>query len=66
MVVSVKMFMEQWIIWIAVDVVTVIMWAAAFANGNESMATLLMWIVYLGNAIIMYFKWAKEAEADAV
>ena len=66
MVISVKMYMEQWIIWIVVDVVTVIMWAAAFANGNESMATLLMWVVYLGNAIIMYFKWAKEAKADAV
>ena len=66
MVISVKMYMEQWIIWIVVDVVTVIMWAIAFANGNESMATLLMWIVYLGNAIIMYFKWAKEAEKDAV
>ncbi len=66
MVISVKMYMEQWIIWIIVDVVTVIMWAIAFANGNESMATLLMWIVYLGNAVIMYFKWAKEAENSAV
>ena len=66
MIISVHMYMEQWIIWIAVDVVTVIMWAAAFAGGNESMATLLMWIVYLGNAVIMYVKWAKEANAVAV
>ena len=66
MILSVKMYMEQWIIWIVVDVVTVIMWAFAFAGGNESMATLLMWIVYLGNAVIMYFKWAKEANAVAV
>ena len=61
MIISVKMYMEQWIIWIVVDVVTVVMWAAAFARGNESAATLLMWIVYLGNAVIMYFKWRKEA-----
>ena len=66
MIISVKMYMEQWIIWIVVDVVTVIMWAVSFAGGNESMATLLMWIVYLGNALIMYFKWAKEANANAV
>ena len=66
MIVSVKMYMEQWIIWIVVDVVTVVMWAIAFAGGNESMATLLMWIVYLGNAVIMYFKWAREANANAV
>ena len=45
MIISVKMYMEQWAIWIIVDVVTVIMWGVAFANGNESMATLLMWIV---------------------
>ena len=66
MIISVKMYMEQWIIWIIVDVVTVIMWAVAFAGGNESMATLLMWIVYLGNAVIMYFKWQKEAAENAV
>ncbi len=66
MVISVKMYMEQWVLWIAVDIVTVVMWAVAFARGNESMATLLMWIVYLGNAVIMYFKWAKEAKRNAV
>ena len=66
MVISVKMYLEQWFVWIVVDVVTVIMWAIAFYNGNESMATLLMWVVYLGNAIIMYFKWAREAKTDAV
>ena len=66
MIISVKMFMEQWIIWIVVDVVTVIMWVVAFSRGNESMATLLMWIVYLVNAVIMYFKWAKEAKTDVV
>lgn len=66
MIVSVKMYMEQWILWIIVDVVSVIMWAVAFVNGNDSIATLLMWIIYLGNAIIMYFKWAKEAKRDAI
>lgn len=66
MMVSVKMYMEQWILWIVVDVVTVVMWGVAFANGNDSIATLLMWIIYLGNAIIMYVKWAKEAMQNAV
>ena len=60
------MYMEQWILWIVVDVVTVAMWGIAFANGNDSIATLLMWIVYLGNAVIMYIKWAKEAKQNAV
>lgn len=66
MIVSIGMYVEQWLLWIAVDVVTVFMWAVAFAGGNDSIATLLMWIVYLGNAVIMYFKWAREAKGHAV
>lgn len=60
MVVSVRMFAEQWWIWIAVDVFTVYMWACNFVAGNDNIATLLMWIVYLGNAIIMCIRWEKE------
>lgn len=60
MIVSVRMFAEQWWIWIAVDVFTVYMWACNFITGNENIATLLMWLVYLGNAVIMCVKWEKE------
>lgn len=66
MIISIKMYAEQWILWIVVDVVTVIMWAIAFAQGNDSIATLLMWIVYLGNAAVMYAKWRKEAKSNAL
>lgn len=66
MIISIRMYMEQWTLWIVVDVVSVIMWAVAFARGNDSIATLLMWVVYLGNAVIMYFKWAREAKENAV
>lgn len=65
MVVSVRMFAEQWWIWIAVDVFTVYMWACNFMTGNENIATLLMWIVYLGNAVIMCIKWEKEIRGKA-
>lgn len=64
MIVSVKMFAEQWWIWIAVDVFTVYMWAYNFMAGNDNIATLLMWIVYLGNAIIMCVKWEKEIRGN--
>lgn len=66
MIVSIKMYVEQWMLWIVVDVVTVIMWVFAFMKGNDSIATLLMWIVYLANAVIMYRKWAKEAKKSAI
>ena len=64
MIVSIKMFAEQWWIWIAVDVFSVYMWAITFLNGNDSFATLLMWIVYLGNAVVMCVKWEKEARKN--
>lgn len=66
MIVSIKRYMEQWILWIVVDVVTVFMWVFAFLNGNDSFATLLMWIVYLFNAVVMYLKWAKEAKNEVI
>lgn len=55
-----KRFAEQWIMWIIIDAVTVAMWIYSYLNDGESIATLLMWIVYLFNAIIMYIKWHKE------
>lgn len=62
MIISIKMFAEQWLLWIVVDVVTIFMWGYAFImHGSESIATLLMWGVYLLNAILMYVKWKKEA-----
>ena len=54
---SVKMYAEQWILWIIVDFATVIMWLMAVVDGTGSVAVLLMWTVYLLNAFIMYFKW---------
>lgn len=53
---------EQWIFWIIVNVVSVIMWVTAFLEGNDSIATLLMWCVYLFNSIIMWFSWNKETK----
>lgn len=66
MIVSIKMYAEQWLLWIIVNVVSVIMWAIAFAQGNDSIATLLMWVVYLVNAVVMYRKWLKEAKSNEV
>lgn len=64
MIISVKMFTEQWWIWIAVDVFSVYMWWCNFKSGSDNMATLLMWVVYLGNAIIMCLKWEREVKAN--
>ena len=63
-ILSIMRLAEQWILWIVVDVVTVIMWAVSFAQGSDSIATLAMWSIYLLNAVFMYIKWYKEAKAS--
>lgn len=65
MIISVRMFAEQWWIWVAVDVFSVYMWWCDFCTGSDNMATLLMWVVYLGNAVIMLVKWEREAVKEA-
>ena len=60
----VRRYMEQWVVWIVVDVVTVIMWAVEFARGGESIATLIMWSVYLINAVIMFIKWYRASRSN--
>lgn len=61
-ILCIKRCMEQWILWIIVDVVTVIMWVYAFINGTGDLATILMWSIYLINAIIMFAKWNKDSK----
>ena len=58
-----KRLAEQWILWIVIDAVTVVMWLYAFVTSEESIATLIMWIVYLLNAIFMYIKWRRDVKA---
>ena len=64
-VLSVRRLMEQWVLWIVVDVVTVVMWAINFAQGGESIAALAMWSIYLLNAIFMYIRWYREVQRNA-
>ncbi len=63
MIVSVKMYAEQWWIWVAVDVFSIYMWWCDLMSGTDNFATLLMWVVYLGNAVIMLIKWEMESNA---
>ena len=64
MLISVKMFAEQWWIWVVVDIVSVYMWFQSFLQGQEYIATLIMWLVYLVNAVIMLVRWEREAKRN--
>ena len=64
-ILMIKRFIEQWVIRIVVDVVSVIMWIAALSTEGASIAVLLMWAVYLANAVIMFVKWYRESRLQA-
>jgi nicotinamide mononucleotide transporter len=47
-------YREQWLLWIIIDAITVVMWLIA---GDLIMVT--MWSVYLINAFYGYYNWTK-------
>lgn len=60
MLLMVRAFMEQWMLWVAVNIISIIMWSVAFANGEEhSLLMVIMWFFYLANSINGWINWAK-------
>ncbi len=52
-------FREQWLLWIIVDAVTVVMW---FLTGDYIMTA--MWAFYLLNAIYGFWNWTIQSRKD--
>ena len=50
-------YREQWLLWIIIDAITVVMWLLV---GDFIMVT--MWAVYLINAFYGYYNWTKIAK----
>lgn len=53
------MYTEQWILWIIIDVLSIIMWAAVLQKGGTDISVLIMWIAYLINAIYGFYNWIR-------
>ncbi|MBR9705788.1 nicotinamide mononucleotide transporter [Candidatus Pacearchaeota archaeon] len=54
-----KRLTEQWIYWIIVDILSVIMWLYIFMRGETDISMLVMWSAYLVNAVYGYYNWKK-------
>ena len=59
MILMVRMFSEQWWLWIAINCVSIFMYIKA---GNFPIT--MMYVVYLVNSLIMCVRWEKEACAN--
>ncbi len=66
-VLTVRRYSENWWIWIAINAATVVMWLKNVLSGSDSasIATLLMWSVYLVNSVIMMLRWQRESSEAA-
>lgn len=52
-------YAEQWLLWIVVNVLTIVLWANVFFTVGDSVTVLVMWIAYLVNSIYGYINWLK-------
>ena len=60
MYLTVRRAIEQWIIWMIVNGLSLIMWLCIALNGEKVYSTVIMWTVYFILSIYFYFTWRKE------
>lgn len=54
-----KRYAEQWLLWIVINVLTIILWFNSFMTDGGSITILIMWCFYLVNSIKSWFNWNK-------
>ncbi|SHH74577.1 nicotinamide mononucleotide transporter [Clostridium collagenovorans DSM 3089] len=62
MYLEVERYAESWIIWIIVDLTSIMLWYAALVSiKSNNIVILIMWCSYLVNSIYGYINWKKLA-----
>jgi len=59
MILMAWVYMEQWILWIIVDVASITMWIIVMLEGGNDIAVLIMWSAFLVNAVYGLLNWIK-------
>ncbi|MDP3451474.1 MAG: nicotinamide riboside transporter PnuC [Bacteroidales bacterium] len=60
MFLMVRRFMEQWVLWVLVNIISVVMWSITlFQGGEHSALMVIMWIFYLANSINGWITWVR-------
>ena len=60
MYLTVKRAIEQWLAWMIVNSLSLVMWLQVALSGERVFSTVIMWAVYLFLAFYFYFEWKKE------
>lgn len=62
MYLTVRRCIEQWCIWIIVNLLTIIMWLKVALTNPQTFPTIIVWTIYLYLGIHFYLKWKKELD----
>ncbi|MEH7121644.1 nicotinamide riboside transporter PnuC [Bacillus sp. JJ1773] len=55
-----KRYTQQWLFWIAVNVLSIVLWVKALIlQGGNDVSMLVMWSAFLINSIYGYYNWTK-------
>jgi len=66
MFLMVKAYMEQWPLWAAVNVISIIIWIYALLSGEEhALLMVAMWIFYLINSLKGWYLWHRNSLTQA-
>jgi nicotinamide mononucleotide transporter len=58
MFLMVRTYVEQWPLWVLVNIISVVMWVIVYARGgSHSMLMVIMWIFYLANSLNGWYTW---------
>lgn len=60
MYLTVRRAIEQWLLWMIVNFLSLIMWVNVVINGTKAYSTAIMWFVYLFLAIYFYRQWDRD------
>jgi len=60
MYLTVKRCVEQWLIWIIVNLSYLMVWVIVFANGGKTLATVMTYTIYFFLGFYFLYTWKKE------
>lgn len=64
LIMQVARYAEQWLLWIIVNVVSVVMWGLLLGKDPSAVTMVVMWVAYLFNSVYGYINWKKLAKKN--
>ncbi len=59
MALTLRRAIEEWILWITVNAIEIVMWYKAYQQGDGAISILVMWILFLANGIYLFYLWQR-------